>query len=178
MEFLKKLITKKTQIEQPLNEKEEVVEVEVAPVRIGDYLLFVMKFFVEDKELRDFQVDRKGGGNTYSQHGGKISEFSVGIIDQKNKRSYRADIYLDTPLDTDEIGPESLNGSHIDVLSTPNGPRQHGSQRIEDTDLEQFLQKLVSGYLTKNLDSVIRSTFGEEFEPNDERNRRSRPDYD
>lgn len=181
MEFLKKLIADKSQVEQPLTEKEEVVEVDVAGERIGDYLLYVTRLFVDDKELRDFS---HGHGVSYSRHGGKITEFQVGIYNIATKKTYRAEVYLDHPVDTDEIGPETLKHADISVSETPNGPRNYGSNRIEDPEMEEYLIQLTRGYLNKHLENVIRDTFDTEFDTTDPVNRRMmmrnrpHPEYD
>ncbi len=181
MEFLKKLITEKPQIEQIVAEKEEVVQVEVAGEKIGDYLLYVMRFYVDTKKLRDFS---RSHVVSYSSHGGQITEFDVGIINTATKQSFRAEVYPNKPADTDEIVSDTLKGADILVSETPNGPRNYGSKRIEDEELEQYIIQMTRSYLAKNLDSVVRSTFDNEFDTEDPENRRQmmrnhpHPDYD
>lgn len=181
MEFLKKLIAEKSPVEQIVTEKEEVVEVEASGEKIGDYLLYVMRFYVDNKELRDFSHSH---GVSYSSHGGQITEFDVGIINTATKQSFRAEVYPDKPVETDDIGPDTLKGADIMVSKTPNGPRNYGSKRIEDEELEQYLIQMTRSYLTNHLDSVVHSTFDSEFDMEDPENRRQmmrncpHPDYD
>jgi hypothetical protein len=182
MEFLKKLIAEKPPVEQIVTEKEEVVEVEASGEKIGDYLLYVMRFCVNtNKELRD---SAHSHGVSYSSRGGRITELDVGIINTATKQSFRAEIYPDKPVDTDEIGPDTLKGADIMVSETPNGPRNYGSKRIEDEELEQYLIQMTRSYLAKHLDSVVRSTVDSEFDTEDPENRRQmmrnhpHPDYD
>lgn len=181
MEFLKKLITEKPQVEEIVNEKEEVVEVEASGEKIGDYLLYVIRFYVDNKELRDFSHNF---GISNSSYGGQITEFSVGIYNTATKESYRAEIYPDTPVDTSDVDADTFKTAEIFVSSTPNGPRNYGSKPIEDTEKEEFLIQLTRSYLAKHLDSVIRDTFDEEVDTDSPEYRRQamrnrpHPDYD
>ncbi len=181
MEFLKKLITKNPQVDTIVNEKEEVIEVEASGEKVGDYLLYVMRFYVDEKELRDFS---HSDGVSYSSNGAKITEFTVGIYNTKSKESYRAEVYPDAPIDTDDVDANTVKDSDIFVSETPNGPRNYGSKRIDDTEKQEFLVQITRSYLAKYLASVISDTFNEEFDTQDSENRRQmmrnapHPDYD
>lgn len=178
MEFLKKLIVEKPQVKQIVTEKEGTVEVEVAGEKIGDYLLYVMRFYVNNKELREFS---NGHEVSYSPHGGQITKFDVGIINTATKQFFCAEVYPDKSVDSDDICPNILKGVDIMVSETPNSPRNYDSKRIEDEELEQYLIQMTRSYLTKHLDSVVHSTFESEVEMEDSEQMMRycpHPDYD
>ena len=161
MDFLKKLINEQVSEHAVLNEKEETVEVEAAGVTIGNFLVYVSNFTVEGHGTRNFSHSH---GTSYTTRGGQITEMKVGVVKHDSKESFRAEVFPEPAIDTDEVNVDAIMSAEIHVVAAPDGISSYKSAPIQDPELEEYLIQLVRSYLVKNLESVVSDTFNSEYD--------------
>ncbi|QDJ96426.1 hypothetical protein Xoosp13_240 [Xanthomonas phage Xoo-sp13] len=142
MEFLKKLVNKVVteSVVQSLTEEQKKVQTSVPAVRIGDFIVKGSYVIMEVRHDDGFESEER------------VTEIAL-RIERGENGVYQVQVFPSAPVSTDKLlDGHGLNGASIkiNVLNDNNLP-----DKIQDSEKEQFLKRLVAGYLSQYIDKIV-----------------------
>lgn len=149
MEFLKKIINPvelAKESPQPLTENMKKVLVKVPPVRIG-------KFIINAKYIN---LEVKGTADEFSDEDSSALVVEIMLtIEREGGELLQARVVPTAPVSTDNLlSGKNLNDSSISIYTATDGK----VAKLENAEEEQFLRKLVAGYLSQNIDNIVQAS--------------------